>query len=162
MSALRVRPGIAEDLETLVEFNRAMALETEERELERQRLRAGVLAVLAPEAPGEAGARGFYRVAERDGKALGSLLVTREWSDWRDGWFWWIQSVYVRPESRRQGIYRALYAALAAEARENGEVCGLRLYVERENAGAQAVYERLGMRRSAYRLYEVDLVQGGS
>ena len=151
----RVRPARAGDLDTLVEFNRAMALETEARELDADRLRSGVGRALAD------GERGSYRVAELDGRVVGCLLVTREWSDWRDGWFWWIQSVYVHPAGRRRGVYRALYADLEAEARGRGDVCGIRLYVEENNRAAQSVYGSLGMERTRYLLYEVDFTAPG-
>ena len=81
-------------------------------------------------------------------------MLTTEWSDWRDGWWWWIQSVYVAPEARRGGVYRALYAHVLALAGERDDVCGLRLYVERENVNAQRTYEFLGMADAGYRMYE--------
>lgn len=149
-----VRPARREDVELLVEFNAAMALETEDRELDRDVLARGVEAVL------DDPARGAYWVAEPGdgGAVLGALMVTKEWSDWRAGEFWWVQSVYVRPEVRGRGVYSALYRHLHAAARADAGVCGLRLYVERENTRAQAIYEKLGMRRSDYLLYEDDFV----
>ena len=155
---ITIRPGAPDDLELLVRFNAAMALETEARELDPQRLRAGIRAVLEG---AEGGVRGAYRVAqdaERPGDgALGALLVTREWSDWRNGWFWWIQSVYVEPAARRRGVLAALYRDVLAEARARGDVCGVRLYVERQNRVAREAYRRLGMADSSYRLMEVEL-----
>jgi GNAT superfamily N-acetyltransferase len=146
---LRIRPAGDHDVPTLVAFNRAMAAETETKALDPARLERGVRGLLArPEA-------GFYLVAEADGGVLGSLLVTPEWTDWRDGWFWWIQSVYVAPDARGQGVYRALHEEVARRARETGGVRGLRLYVERGNEVARRVYEHLGMSETAYRLYEV-------
>lgn len=150
MTATTIRPATRADLDPLVEWNAAMAAETEHKTLDPGVLRRGVEAVL------EAPARGFYLVAERDGIAVGSLLVTYEWSDWRNGNFFWIQSVYVVPEARRSGVFRALYAAVEQRAREAGAV-GMRLYVERENHRAQATYEGLGMHRCAYHMYEVTL-----
>jgi len=100
--------------------------------------------------------RGVYYVAERAGRVVGQLLVTFEFSDWRDAVFWWIQSVYVLPECRRQGILRTLYDHVVAEARRSGEACGLRLYVDRRNTGARRVYERLGLRATEYVVYELD------
>jgi ribosomal protein S18 acetylase RimI-like enzyme len=91
---------------------------------------------------------------------VASLLVTYEWSDWRAGWFWWIQSVFVVESSRGRGVYRALYEEVLGRARGRADVAGVRLYVELENVHAQAVYERLGMRRAHYHLYEVDFVLG--
>ena len=149
-----VRPATREDVALLGAFNRAMALETEGKELDPERLRAGIEAVFTDPA------RGRYLVAERDGAAVGSLLLTLEWSDWRNGEFWWIQSVYVAPEARRGGVFAALYHAVVEEARGTAGVAGIRLYVERENEGAQRVYEALGMQRSGYRFYEVDFVLG--
>ena len=147
-----VRRARAGDLDDIARFNRAMALETEQLALDPERLRRGVRCALADEG------RGVYRIAELDGRACGCLLVTREWSDWRNGWFWWIQSVYVEPELRRRGVYRALYRSVLDEARADGGVCGLRLYVDEANRPAQEVYRRLGMERTRYALFEVDFV----
>ena len=104
-------------------------------------------------------------VAEREGALIGCLLITREWSDWRNGWFWWIQSVYVSPSARRGGVYRAMYRWLELQARagttaEEAPIVGLRLYVERENTTAMATYAALGMQRAHYQLYELDFVLG--
>lgn len=149
-----VRGATASDVETLVEFNRALARETEGRELDLHRVLSGVVGLLArPEA-------GFYLLAERDAQAVGGLLVTSEWSDWRSGFFWWIQSVYVRPGFRRQGVFRQLYEAVRRQARQRDDVCGLRLYVERENLAAQTTYRALGMRPTAYQVYEEEFVGG--
>jgi GNAT superfamily N-acetyltransferase len=145
---ITVRPAVPGDAGTLVEFNREMALETEGKELDPDHLRSGVDALFAEPH------RGAYRVAEIDGRVVGGLMLTYEWSDWRNADFWWIQSVYVRPEHRRRGVFRALYASVGAEAREAERVCGLRLYVERENEAAQQVYRAVGMRESVYRLFE--------
>jgi GNAT superfamily N-acetyltransferase len=149
-----VRPATLADVPLLAAGNGAMALETEGRALDRDLVERGCRAVV------EDAAKGFYLVAERGGVALGQLLVTYEWSDWRCGTFWWIQSVYVVPEARRTGVYRALYAHLVERARADGSVCGLRLYAERENARAHATYEALGMARAHYVMYEVDFVLG--
>ncbi len=152
--AVTVRSATPADLGTLVEFNAAMALETEDKRLDPARLRAGVAAALAD------AQRGTYRVAELDGRPAGALLLTREWSDWRDGWFVWIQSVYVAPEARRRGVYRALHADVLAGAAAAGDVVGVRLYVDRENEAAQRTYERLGMRRARYDFFETSLPRG--
>ena len=149
MSASRIRPATGDDLDALVTWNAAMAAETEDKQLDREVLAAGVRAVL------DEPRRGFYLVAERDGEAVGSLLVTYEWSDWRNGDFFWIQSVYVAPAARRSGVFRALYAAVERRAREAGAV-GLRLYVEHANRRAQQTYEGLGMRRCHYHMYEIE------
>ncbi|MEO8648558.1 MAG: GNAT family N-acetyltransferase [Acidobacteriota bacterium] len=145
--SVEIRVAAASDIDSLVEFNRAMALETENRELDAETLRAGVTAVFSDET------KGFYAVAEEEGKIVAGLMVTYEWSDWRDGWFWWIQSVYTLPEHRAKGIYRRLYEFVKERA-EARNVCGFRLYVENTNNAARSVYETLGMFRSHYLMYE--------
>jgi ribosomal protein S18 acetylase RimI-like enzyme len=150
--SMQIRPAAAADLDALAAYNAAMALETEHLELDLERLRAGVKAVL------DDAAKGFYLVAEEAGEVAGQLLITYEWSDWRNGVFWWIQSVYVRPESRGRGVYSTLYSDAVRRAREAGNVCGLRLYVERENRRAQAAYRKLGMNPAVYEMYETDFV----
>lgn len=144
---LSIRPARPTDLPELVAWNAAMAWETEQRQLDRETLQRGIAGVF------EQPQRGFYLIAERDGVAVGGLLVTYEWSDWRDGDFWWIQSVYVHPDARRGGVFSALYAAVAQRANAAGAV-GMRLYVETENSRAQATYEGLGMQRCHYAMYE--------
>lgn len=135
------------DIHTVAEWNRAMAWETEQKQLDPEVLPRGVTAVL------DEPRRGFYLVAECEGHAAGCLLVTYEWSDWRNGDFWWIQSVYVAPEARRAGVFRALYADVAERARQARAV-GLRLYVETENVRAQSTYRELGMEQCHYFMYE--------
>ena len=151
---MKVRPASSMDLDVLVEFNAALARETEDRQLDLERLRAGVKAQLTD------AARGHYYLLEVDGEVLGGLAVTREWSDWRHGWFWWIQSVYVRSSARRRGVYRALHASVREAALAAGDVCGLRLYVERENGAAQHTYAAVGMQEAVYALWEEDFVLG--
>lgn len=153
-----VRDARRADVAAIVSFQRAMARETEGRDLDAALVTRGVEAVLE-RADGRD--RGWYLVAEADGEVAASLMVTYEWSDWRAGWFWWIQSVFVVAPWRGRGVYRALYAEVLRRARACEDVAGVRLYVEVENARAQAVYERLGMRRAHYHLYEVDFVLGG-
>lgn len=145
---LQIRRGQPSDVTTLAEFNLAMARETEGLELLPEVLTPGVAAILADPA------RGFYLVAESGGEIAGALMVTSEWSDWRNGFFWWIQSVYVRPEFRRRGVYRTLHEHLRRLAETEPNICGLRLYVERENQRAQTTYSRLGMHETHYLLYE--------
>lgn len=147
-SDLRVRPAVEADVPVLCSFQQAMAAETEDKVLDAEPLERGVRGML--EDPG----RGRYLVAERGGVVVGCLALTREWSDWRGEWFWWIQSVYVAAEARRTGVFGALYRGVQAEARAAGDVRGIRLYVETENLGAQAVYEGLGMTRSGYWMYD--------
>jgi GNAT superfamily N-acetyltransferase len=149
---VNVRRAERGDLGVLVRFARAMARETEDKALDPATVRAGIRAAL------DEPARGTYfvaeSVAEGDEEAAGALMVTREWSDWRNANFWWIQSVYVPPAWRRQGVYRRLYEHVRRRAQSEDDVCGLRLYVERENAAARAAYEALGMRETHYRMYE--------
>lgn len=151
MSGILVRAARPADRDRIVDFQLAMAMESEGRTLELARVRAGVHGVLCDPA------RGRYLVAELDGRVAASLLLTLEWSDWRNAWFWWIQSVYTLPEARGRGLYKALHQRVIDEARAAGDVCGLRLYVESENAAAQRVYGRLGMKRSSYLFYEQEL-----
>ncbi|MEO7052974.1 MAG: GNAT family N-acetyltransferase [Rhodanobacter sp.] len=144
---LLIRAATTTDIADLANWNQAMAWETEHRRLDPELVRRGVAGVL------EQPRRGFYLVAEHDGLAVGSLLLTYEWSDWRCGDFWWIQSVYVAPAARRGGVFRALYAAVQQRATAAGAV-GLRLYVETENQRAQQTYAGLGMQPCHYLMYE--------
>lgn len=146
-----IRMANAADAASLVEFNQAMALETEGKRLDSQILENGVKAVF------EDAKKGFYVVAEAGEKIVGGLMITFEWSDWRNSWFWWIQSVYILPEFRGQGIYRRLYEFVMNKGREQDNVCGFRLYVEKENQRAQGVYEKLGMEASHYLMYEATI-----
>ena len=145
---IRIRPAAASDAKALVDFAAAMALETEGKVLLRDVIGTGVQHLLAH--PG----MGFYAMAECEGEVAGSLMVTTEWSDWRNGNFWWVQSVYVRPEFRRRGVYRQLYQYLQKRAAEDPMVCGFRLYVERDNTRAQATYRAAGMEQTHYILFE--------
>ena len=148
MTTTIIRRAVESDLETLVNFNQAMAWETEQKKLDPETLTRGVSAVLKHRA------QAFYLLAQRDNTIAGSLMITEEWSDWRAGRFWWIQSVYVAPEFRRQGIYRSLYEEVKTAAEEQGDVCGIRLYVEKENSAAQQTYQQLGMHECQYFMYE--------
>jgi len=145
---LHIRAAGEGDVALLAAWARAMALETEHKTLDPGTVARGIAAVLAEPR------RGRYLVAERDGVPAGTLMLTYEWSDWRCGDWWWIQSVYVDPAQRRRGVYAALYAHVRAEAAARADVCGLRLYVERDNAAAQRTYEGLGMADAGYRMYE--------
>lgn len=147
--AITVRAATTADIPFLVDCNAAMALETEHKTLDREVLERGTRAVF------DEPRRGFYRLAERAGEAVGSLMVTYEWSDWRNGDWWWIQSVYVTPAARRSGVFSALYADVERQARAIPGVVGLRLYVENENNAAQATYAALGMSDAGYRLFQV-------
>jgi len=143
-----IRFGKHQDAPAVAQFNVAMAKETEQKQLSLKTVTQGVKAVL------EQPEHGFYVVAEQNGDAIGSLLVTFEWSDWRCARFWWIQSVYVRPDCRAQGVFRRLYSFLEEEAERNSGVCGFRLYVEQSNHRAQQTYTRLGMEKTGYDMYE--------
>src|SRR5918998_4000607 len=147
------RLATRDDAAVIVEFNLAMARETESLELSPATLASGVRNLF------DNPHFGFYVVAEARGaggapECAGSLLITYEWSDWRDGLFWWVQSVYVKPEHRRRGVYTVLYEFVKSLAAADPRVRGFRLYVERENAPAQKTYERLGMNASHYVMYE--------
>jgi GNAT superfamily N-acetyltransferase len=148
---LQVRDACAADLAFLADCNAAMALETEHKTLDRALLERGVAAVF------ERPQRGFYLVAERAGERHGCLLVTYEWSDWRNGDWWWLQSVYVVPRARRGGVFRALHDEVWRRLRACTGAVGLRLYVERDNRHAQATYASLGMQETAYRLFEAGM-----
>ena len=145
---MQVRLATPQDAPVLVEFNAAMALETEQKALLAEVIGAGVRSLLGNPAAG------FYVVAEKDGETVGVLMITKEWSDWRNGTFWWIQSVYVRPDARRQGVYKLLYRHVQELAANDPAVCGFRLYVERENGLAQATYRALGMKETRYLVFE--------
>ena len=147
---MEIRVGEASDAAMIAQFNAAMALESEAVVLDMGVLTAGVQAALADSD------RAFYLLGDVGGNPAGQLMVTYEWSDWRNGWIWWVQSVYVKPEFRRQGIYRRLYRRLEAMAADRGDVRGIRLYVMRENIGAKRTYESLGMHHSEYDLYETE------
>lgn len=147
-AALKIRRATARDASALIAFNRAMALETERKDLWPRVIGAGVRRLLRrPDS-------GFYSVAELGGRVIGALMVTKEWSDWRNGDFWWIQSVYVDPEHRRRGVYRRMYAYLRNLAARDRAVVGFRLYVERNNRRAQSTYRASGMERTHYLVYE--------
>jgi ribosomal protein S18 acetylase RimI-like enzyme len=141
----RAHPG---DADAIAAFNSAMALETEGRALLPERIAAGVRRLLGEPS------LGFYAVAEHEGRVVGCLMVTNEWSDWRNGLFWWIQSVYVVAEWRRRGVYRRLYDFVRELAARDPAICGFRLYVEKENEAAQQTYSALGMTTTDYLLYE--------
>jgi ribosomal protein S18 acetylase RimI-like enzyme len=145
---LFIRPAVAQDAERLVAFNQAMAKETEGIDLSVDTVSAGVSALLKQPQ------YGFYLVAEINGEVVAGLMITYEWSDWRDGLFWWIQSVYVVPAHRGKGIYKRLYAEVKHRAMEEGNVCGFRLYVEKQNQQAQQTYRALGMEETRYKVFE--------
>lgn len=148
MQTLRFREATQADVPVIAEFQLAMALETEDLRLHLPTTLNGVEAVIGNRSLGR------YVLAEKDGKVVGSLLVTLEWSDWRNGEYWWIQSVYVVPEARGEGVFKGLYAHVKAMAEADPAVRGLRLYVDRRNAAAQQVYTKLGMNGDHYQVFE--------
>ena len=143
-----IRSATPDDISDIAQFNIAMAQETEERQLDPETIQSGVSGVIQNHA------HGFYLIAERDQVAVGTLLITFEWSDWRNGTLWWIQSIYVKPEHRRTGVFKALYDAVIARARAAKSVRGIRLYVEQENLDAQSVYQKLSMQKTPYQMFE--------
>jgi ribosomal protein S18 acetylase RimI-like enzyme len=148
IDAISIRKAQPRDVAQIAEFNCAMALETEHKSLFPDRVNAGVARLVGEPA------LGFYLVAEAQGEVIACLLITNEWSDWRNGLFWWIQSVYVVAPWRRRGVYRRLYEFVRNLAQADGGVCGFRLYVEKDNAAAQATYASLGMAPTDYLIYE--------
>jgi len=153
---LNIRLARPEDAATISSFSAAMALETEGRHLDLDRLHLGTIALI------ETPARGFFIVAELEQgdhrQLVGQLMVTYEWSDWRNGVFWWIQSVYVDPAWRRQSVFRRMHETVMVSAKTSPIVCGVRLYVEESNSAAQAVYRRVGLTPSSYAIFETDFI----
>ena len=145
---LAIRPATLNDAQALADFNSAMAMETENMTLAPEVILAGVRNLITNPH------RGFYLVAEVEDKVVASLMVTTEWSDWRNGEFWWVQSVYVQAAWRRQGLYTRLYNKVKQLAQQQGDVCGFRLYVEQDNHIAQQTYKQLGMAETHYNLFE--------
>jgi GNAT superfamily N-acetyltransferase len=152
----KIRAAKLTDTAIIADFNARMALETEQRQLDIECVRRGVHALLSDPT------KGAYFVAETetDGAITitGQLLITYEWSDWRNGNFWWIQSVFVEDKFRGKGIFRALFNHVEQLAKDRKDVCGLRLYVDAHNDSARKTYERLGMKRTNYELFETDFV----
>jgi len=145
--------GEDKDCEILAKFNTAMAWETEKKRLELQVVTKGVQTLL------ENARYGFYVVAEADSEVVGSLMVTYEWSDWRCSVFWWIQSVYVKPQFRKQGVFRSLYEFLKDKAAQEQNICGFRLYAEQSNDTAHSTYGSVGMKEAPYKFYEESFEQ---
>ncbi|MEO6654516.1 MAG: GNAT family N-acetyltransferase [Pyrinomonadaceae bacterium] len=148
---MNIRLATSEDAFYFVEFNSAMAFETEGKTLDKPSVQAAVNAIF------DDPHKGFYIVAEEGAQIIGGLLVTYEWSDWRNAWWWWIQSVFLRPEARGKRVYSQLNDFVKAYAKQSGNVYGIRLYVESDNVHAQRVYEKVGMEQSHYLMYEESL-----
>lgn len=147
MKDLFIREARIIDADKIIGFQKKMAKETEDMSLDHEVINQGVYAVFADPA------RGKYYVAEDNGEVIGSLLITNEWSDWRNSFVWWFQSVYIEKSYRRRGIFKMMYNHIKENAIRNG-VAGLRLYVEVENTTAQKTYEAMGMSSSHYKMYE--------
>ena len=143
----QITTGKVEDINAIAQFQVDMAQESEGTTLDIERVTKGVTAVMEDEY------KGTYIIARAEGTPIGSLMLTREWSDWTNRWYWWIQSVYVRPEYRGKGAYRAMYAKIKEMAAEQG-VTHVRLYVDKTNFRAQQVYKKLGMDECHYLMYE--------
>ena len=149
---ITIREATLEDTESIIRLQEGMALETEGKVLDESLLRDGITAIF------DSTQKGFYIVAEVGSVVVGSLLITYEWSDWRNATFWWIQSVFVDANWRRNGVYRSMYDYVVNVAKSRKDICGIRLYVERTNTIAQETYKDLGMTHSHYDLYETDIV----
>ncbi len=148
MAEINIRTTSLADAETISEFNQLMAMETENKKLPQDVIDSGVKRLMQkPE-------YGFYLIAEINNQAAGTCMVTKEWSDWRDGLFWWVQSVYVKKDFRKQGVYTAMYKNIQSLAKAEPDVYGFRLYVEKDNTIAQKTYESLGMKATDYLLFE--------
>jgi ribosomal protein S18 acetylase RimI-like enzyme len=153
--SISVRQAVAADVPVIVDFNCRLAQESENKPLDPEVLTRGVRATFGDPH------KGPYFVAEIAGQIVGQTQITYEWSDWRNGWIWWIQGVYVRSEARRRGVFRSLYQHISQAAQADPEVVALRLYVERDNHAAQQTYESLGMARSGYLVMERSFATDG-
>ncbi len=151
MSLTIIRPAALADTSVIADFNIRLAWETENIQLKPEIIKTGVQAVFNDTS------KGFYLLAERDEGIAGQLLITTEWSDWRNKYFWWIQSVYVEQQHRGTGVFKALYSEVIDLARRSGSVCGIRLDVDTANIKAQETYQKLGMQPSNYLLYELEI-----
>lgn len=149
-SSIKIRKAKIEDLETIVKFNYNLAKETEDKKLDLEILTKGVEAILSDSAKGQ------YYVYVIDGKVVGQIMHTYEWSDWRNGMFLWVQSVYVDADYRKKGIYKKLYNQVKNICDNNEGITGIRLYVEKENLNAKATYKSLGMYECNYHMYEYE------
>lgn len=143
-----IRKATIADIETISEFNAHLAKETEGIELNRERLKKGITAIISDPA------KGVYFLYEKNNLVVGQIMITSEWSDWRNAYFWWIQSVYVQKSYRRQGVFQDLFNQVKEIVAQDSSICGLRLYVEQENKIAQLTYKNLGMDQTYYLMYE--------
>ena len=138
------------DIDTIVQFQAEMAMESEGCVLNKEKVTKGVTAAMLDDS------KGIYWVAKYEGRIIGSLMITREWSDWNNEWYWWIQSVYVTPAYRKQGVYKAMYQKVKDAAKENN-VSQIRLYADKTNLSAQKAYQSLGMHVSHYLMFEEEI-----
>lgn len=145
-----VSRGEVSDIDTIVQFQADMAMESEGCVLNKEKVTKGVTAAMLDDS------KGIYWVAKYEGRTIGSLMITREWSDWNNEWYWWIQSVYVTPEYRKQGVYKAMYQKVKDAAKENN-VSQIRLYADKTNLSAQKAYQSLGMHESHYLMFEEEI-----
>ncbi len=144
-----IRRGNIKDLDTIVKYNYNLAKETENLELDKEILKKGVRTAL------EDNGNGIYFVYEKDDMVVGQIMITKEWSDWRNGDYWWIQSVYVNKDYRGQGIFTQLFDYVKYLAERSNNVCSLRLYVEKKNERAKDTYKSKGMKETHYLMYEI-------
>jgi GNAT superfamily N-acetyltransferase len=152
---IKIREAALSDAQLIAAFNLQLAEESEGLRPDAALVHAGVAALLTDPA------KGIYYVAEAEGAVVGQVMISHEWSDWRNGNIWWLQSVYVKPEFRRAGVFRALFNHVRSLAQTRKEVCSLRLYVHAENTRAHESYQRLGMTRTPYEVFELDVRQNG-
>lgn len=145
-----VSRGEVSDIDTIVQFQADMAMESEGCVLNKEKVTKGVTAAMFDDS------KGIYWVAKYEGRTIGSLMITREWSDWNNEWYWWIQSVYVTPAYRKQGVYKAMYQKVKDAAKENN-VSQIRLYADKTNISAQKAYQSLGMHESHYLMFEEEI-----
>ena len=147
---MKIRKADKNDFEIIAEYNYNLAYETEDKKLDKDILIKGVKRILSDET------KGIYHVCEVDGKVVGQIMYTYEWSDWRNGTFLWVQSVYVHKDYRGKGIFKALYNKVKEICDSSDEYVGIRLYVERENYNAQKTYQKIGMSECNYYMYEYE------
>ena len=146
---IKIRDATLDDADVIADYNNRLCEETEGRSLNPKRIGPGVVAML------EDRGKGRYWVAEIDGRVVGQIAITYEWSDWRNGMMWYLQSVYVHPDQRRAGVYSALHQHVESLARSEPQVVGIRLYVEKDNARAQRTYANLGMTKTGYEMMQI-------
>lgn len=147
---MKIRKATLDDVSIIAKYNYNLAFETEDKKLNMSILTSGVKRLIEDES------KGVYHVCEIDGKVVGQIMYTYEWSDWRNGTFLWVQSVYVNKENRGMGIFKALYTYIKDMCDKDENICGIRLYVERENYVAQNTYSNLGMNECNYHIYEYE------